>query len=481
MTLENSKIAELLKSLSQNEIKDLENYIRSPFFNNSRQLTELFDLLAIYHPAYENLNKSEIFQKLYPGEVYSDKKVRDILYRMLKLCEDFLSQLEFNKNTLLQSRFTILQLGARNLEKHFTAKIRETERELENENNIGSDYLFSKYSVYSQKRNFLEMIENVKKRVIYYGDLGTEINLFTVYTVYTILKYEINNLSSQKDLKFSLDFKILDYILNFIKENDFTGYPIIDIYYNLILLNRNGEDLQRYLNLKELIDKNIDKFSEEDKLIVLVEQFNFTKVQSLKGIDFYRTENYRILKQNTDKGIYPREGKYFSSNSFINIVTTAAAKKDFEWIENFLSKYIGSIEPDLQKPILTFLRGIINYHKGNYGEALKFLAKVSTNDPHQQSKVKINQLRIYFEMGEYDRVLSAVDAFKHFLGSVKYLPDFIRERYVNFSAFLNRLTNAILAENQKTFFDIRHDILSINPETLENRIWLLAQIEKFLK
>jgi hypothetical protein len=481
MTLENSKIAELLISLSDNEIKNLENYIRSPFFNNSRQLTEFFELLMVYHPCYEKLKKTEIFEKLYPTEAYSDKKVRDILYRMLKLCEDFLSQLEFLKNNLLQSRFTIQQLSSRNLEKHFTAKIRETERELEKETNIGSDYLFSKYSVYSQKRNFLEMIENVKKRVIYYGDLGTEINLFTVYTVYTILKYEINNLSSQKDLKFSLDFKILDYILNFIKENDFSGYPIIDIYYNIILLNRNGEDLQRYLNLKELIDKNVDKFSEEDRLIVLVEQFNFTKVQSLKGTDFYRKENYRILKQNTDKGIYPKEGKYFASTSFINIVTMAAAKKDFEWIESFLNKYTGSIEPELQKPILTFLRGIINYHQGNYGEALKYLAKVSTSDPHQQSKVKINQLRIYFEIGEFERVLSTVDAFKHFLSSVKYFPDFIRERYINFSNFLNRLTNAVLSENQKTLFDIKRDILAINPETLENKIWLLAQIDKFLK
>jgi hypothetical protein len=250
------------------------------------------------------------------------------------------------------------------------------------------------------------------------------------------------------------------------------------IYYSIIILSRNSEDMETYLRLRKLIDENIDYVSESDKLTILVEQFNFTKIQSLKGIDFYRKENYRILKQNTDKGIFPLEGKYFSEYNFIMIASTAYIQKDFEWAAEFINKYKDKLDPQKKNNILNYLNGVYSYRTGAYGIALESFAKVSIDDFSYHYRVKNTELKIYYETGDFESVLRTADAYKHFLASVKQMPDYVKTRFVNYVNFLSRLTNARLTGNLKIVIDIKNEILKIKQETLENKLWLLEQIDK---
>lgn len=478
MDLKNSKLIEILKSLNSAEMSQLESYVLSPYFNRSKQIGVLFSLIKENQPSYSLLTKEKIFKSIYSKESYQDKKVRDLLSRMLKLTEDFLAMTEYSQNKILQSRFTLQQLAARNLEKHFAGKIKETENEISKSKTMSPDLLFSIYSVFREKRQYMEVVKGTKKRAIYYGDISKEIDLFTSYTVYNILKYEIIILANEKDIKSSSSFKILDHVLEFVSLNSFDEYPVIMIYYYLIMLNRKSDDMEAYIKLRDLIDKNIDYVSEDDKVTMLVEQFNFTKIQALKGIDFYRKENYRILKQNTDKGIFPKEGKYFSENSFIMIASTAFQQKDFEWAESFIKKCLNEVDPAKKQNVYTYLMGALNYRKGNYGEALKYLAKVSTDDFTYYYRVKNNEIKIYYETGDYESVIRVADSYRHFLSKVKYMPDFIKERFTNFVNFLTRVSNAQLTGNLKIILDVKKEILSIKQETLENKIWLLDQINK---
>ncbi len=478
MSIKNSKLAELINTLNEAEFKSFENYVLSPYFNNSEQICSLFKIIKKHYPDFKSITKESIFKTIYPAKPFKDKKVRDLFSRMMKLVEDFLAQEEFSIRHMLKTSFALRQLAARNMEKHFASKAREADLEIEKEKIISSDLLFSKYSVFREKREYFSALRGTKKRVEYYEDITTEIDLFAAFTIYNILKYEITILANKKEIKYSHEFRILESILEFCRNNPMDKYPVIMIFYYMILLSRDNNQMDIYLKLKKLIDDNIDGVSETDKLIILVEQFNFTKVQALKGIDFYRKENYRILKQNTDKGIYPTEGPYFSDSSYVMIAVTAFQKNDFEWGESFMAKYKDKLDPHKGENAYTYLLGVLNYRKGNYGAALNSLAKVSTDDFSYYWRVKNHQLKIYYETGEYESVISTADSYKHFLSTAKHLPDYFKGRFVNFVNFLSRLANAKLTENNNTLIDIKNEIINFNQEKLESKIWLLEQINK---
>lgn len=176
MTIENSKLAELLNALNQAEFKRFESYVFSPYFNNSTQISKLFRLLSKYYPAFK-VTKEEIFENIFPDEDYKDKKIRDLFSRMLKLLEDFFANEEFSGKSLLKTRFTLKQLSDRNMEKHFASKAREADIDIGKEKIVSSDQLFDKYAVFRQKREYFEPLKSRKNRAAYFQDITTEINL----------------------------------------------------------------------------------------------------------------------------------------------------------------------------------------------------------------------------------------------------------------------------------------------------------------
>lgn len=480
MSIENSKLAELLGSLNESELKSFENYILSPYFNNSEQIIKLFQIIKKAHPTFSNTDKEAIFKAIYPKEEYKDKKIRDILSRMLKLAEDFLAQEKFNSNKLLSIKLTLQELAAKNLEKHFVAKAKEADTEINKEKTISASFLFEKYSIYKEKRNYLTLINDSIKSPDFYKDISVEIEMFEFYMLYKILRYGISVFLNQKTIKHDYDFKILELVLNYVKNNPQFQEPIIMILYYLIILNRGEGEAGRntYMELRKLIDENIRNFDKVDQTLILVEQFNYTKIQSLKGDAFYKQENYRILKQNTEMDIYPREGIYFTDSSYIMIAATAFIQKDFEWAEKFMNDYKDKLDPLKRDNIYLYTLSVMHYRKKNYGEALKGLAKVSFDDFYYQMRVKNHQLKIYIETADYESAERTVDAFKHFLATAKYMPDFIRVRFSNYVNFVSRIVNAHLSENSDNFIEIRKDIGKLDQENLENKVWLLEQINK---
>lgn len=476
MSIENSKLAELLGTLNESELKSFENYLLSPYFNNSEQIIKLFEFIKKAHPTFANINKEAIFRAIYPKEEYKDKKIRDLLSRMLGLAEDFLAQERFNSNKLLGIRLTLQELAAKNLEKHFVAKAKEADTEINKEKITSAGFLYDKYSIFKEKRNYLTLINDSIKSPDYYKDIAAEIELFEFYTLYKILRYGISVFINQKTIKHDYDFRILELILKYLKDNPQFQQPIIMIFYYLIILNRGEGGQETYLDLRKLIDENIHSINHEDQVLILVEQFNYTKIQSLKGDEFYKKENYRILKQNTDMKIYPKEGVYFTDSSYIMIAATAFIENDFEWAEKFMNDYKEKLDPVKRDNIYMYTLSVMHYRKKNYGEALKGFAKVSIDDFYYQIRVKNHQLKIYVETGDYESAERTVDTFKHFLGTVKYMPDYIKIRLVNYVNFVSRIVNAHLSGRLQNLIDIRSEISSFESENLENKLWLLEQI-----
>lgn len=478
MDIEDSKIALLLGSFSKAEFEEFGNFVRSPFFNTSSQITQLFDVLKADYPKFSKIEKKDIFHAIYPKEVFKDKKIRDLFSRMLKLGEEYLAQLEFRKTELTFNRHVLKQYSLRNLERHFSSKIKDAESRLDKEKHQGSNFYYEKYALLKVRREYFETLRFFGKGKEFFEDFSLEIELFNDYILFNVLNYGIHLETHKKAFKFDYDYIMLEMILNYLKRSPEIKDRIIGTLFHTVALTQDPENIKEYYEVKELLKDTKPLFEENDLRLLMVELYNFTRFYSLKDKPELKKENYHLLKESIELGMYPKEGNYFAENSYITVTGTALLEKDYEWALSFMEKYRSYLNPEIAENAYRYCRAIYDYRMGKYDAALKALAKVSLDDFYYQMRVKNHQLKIYYETGNFESALNLIDSFRHFLSTNKFLPEFVRTRFSNYVNFASRILNVRLGGSHANLPEIIRDIESLSPENLENKIWLMEQISK---
>lgn len=484
MEIEDSKLVILLKTFNKQEFERFDKFVNSPFFNPSEQLVVLFKLLKNDHPGYKSLTKEQIFSHIYSGEEYKDKKIRDLLSRMLELAQSFLSQLEFEKNKNTSAIYVMNQFIQRNLERHFKSRYRDSEKRLKEETVIDENYLYSEYMLMKLNRYHA----NIFKNVVYEEELSNIVNseyqLFLNYVILNVLSYTIlfsirkYNTNNEVNLEFS------DMVIQFLDKYPIENYPIITILRSVLdLQKRDSEpvsdtDTATYKELIESLNANDAAINLDLKRSIYIYLVNYTRMKSLLYNKFFKDEHYRLLKYSIENDLYPKVGNYFSEASYMIVASESLINKDFEWAEKFIEEYKHKLKSEVRENAYTLCMANLNYRKGNYEKALKLLVKVSIEDIYYQLKVKNLQIKIHYELGDYEMCKSVIDSFRHFLGSVKQFPEFVRIRFVNYVNFTSRMVNVWLGGDPKNMIEINREIQEISQDKVESKSWLLAQAAK---
>ena len=484
MEIEDSKLVILLKTFNKQEFERFEKFVNSPFFNSSEQLIALFSLLKGDHPDYKTLTKELIFSHFYPEEEYKDKKVRDLLSRMLELAQIFLSQLEFEKNRNTSSIFVMNQFIQRNLERHFKSRYKESGKKLKEEYVIDENFLYAEYMMMKLKRDHADIFRNV----IYEEELSNIVNaeyqLFLDYVIYNVLSYTLLFSIRKYTINNEVNLEFSDMVIQFLDKYPRENNPIMKILRLFLdLQSRDSEpvselDMTTYEVLIKKLDENDKAINLDMKRTIYIYLVNYTRLKSLSFNKFFKDEHYRLLKYSIENDLYPKVGNYFSEASYVTVASESLIHKDFEWAEKFIEEFKLKLKGDVRENAYTLCMANLNYRKGNYEKALKFLVKVSIEDIYYQLKVKNLQVKIHYELGDYEMCKSVIDSFRHFLGSVKQFPEFVRIRFVNYVNFTSRMVNVWLGGDPGNMVEINREIQEISQEKVESKSWLLAQAAK---
>ncbi|MEO8514003.1 MAG: hypothetical protein ABI543_10615 [Ignavibacteria bacterium] len=484
MEIEDSKLISLLKTLNKQEFERLEKYMLSPFFNSSEQMITLFKLLKKDYPDLTSLSREKLFIVFYPNEAYKDKKVRDLFNRMLEIVMGFLAQLEFEKNRHLENIFTMNQLINRGLERHYKSKFKESEKKLKDELIIDEELLLNEYSFSKLNKQFIDIFSNGVYEESLSELLFLEYDHFLNYAIYIILQYALMFSIRRYAVNNEVNIEFLDNVIEFLDRHPRDKYPVIFILKNVLLLqkreneNLTDNDTAIYQNLIKQLDENAHTLKQEDKRSIYIYLANYTRLRSLAGNKYYKEEHYRILKYSIENDLYPKEGNYFSEASYGVVASTALMNKDFKWAEEFIEKFKHELKKEVRENVYTLCKANLSYRTGKHEEALKYLVRVSIDDIYYQLKVKNLQIKIHYELGNYETCKSFIDSFRHFLGSVKQFPEFVRIRFVNYVNFTSRMVNVWLGGDPKNMKEINREIKEIPTEKVESKSWLLAQAEK---
>jgi hypothetical protein len=93
--MKGSKLINILKTFSKEEMKLFEKFVASPYFNNGKNCAPLLKRLQKFYPDFddEKLTNENIYKKLYPRKNFNKQVIWNLNSAMEKMAEEFIAQL----------------------------------------------------------------------------------------------------------------------------------------------------------------------------------------------------------------------------------------------------------------------------------------------------------------------------------------------------------------------------------------------------
>ncbi len=438
------KLTEILLSFNPNELKRLGDFIRSPFYNKSKKLISIYELIRKYieNSAFKNLTKEILWQNIMPGEKFSDVKLRSYLSEFKKLCEKFIITLEGEKNTVLQKNMLLLYFTERNSKKNIDAASAELKNSLNSEFTKSFDHysdriLFERTMILNEGRNVEKNLDSN------YYRLSDAIDRFFISSKLELM----NSFLSRKyhvlggfKLKTEFSDEIIEYIENHlpaIKKND----PFIYCEF-LIFKMMTAENNDAYFkDLYNFALKNIKNYRHAELEQVYFPMINFGFNKVAMGETEYLIRIFEIYRSFELRGFYS-EMDVFQDIDFISIVIAGLRLNKISWVENFAEKYSRKLNNEFRSPTLSLVKALISFKKKEFTESIKHLSRVNYQNSYYYLKSKETLMQIYYEQNEYEAMQSLIDSTKHYLNRRKDVLSIHYGRYLMFLKYLGMLLKA---------------------------------------
>jgi hypothetical protein len=474
------KLYDILQVFTPKEFDEFGLFLDSPFFNSSKNVKKVYKIISPYYPEFthKKLTKQCISGKIYPNEIYRDKKIRDLFSKTLELAEDYLAYIKIKNDTLLLKSYSLSQLASRNLGKHFEQKSKETDTLLSKMGVKDSSYFFYNHKLLKEKREYHEYKMNLGKREGFFADIDKEIDQFVLHFVLNILTYYFIQHNQKRIIKHDSHFELLDEILAYLEKRQIKQYPQIFLIYNTVLLMKYPERVEIFYILRKLLNDNSSSIEKDIQIDAFIALYNYSKERVLHEDASFKKEYFNIIKEMIEKKLYPLEENYLPEHTYISFTGEGLIHKDYPWTEKFIEQHKDIIRPDRRENAYNYCLATLNYRLKNYDKALKLLAKVKTQDFYYTLRVKNHFLKIYFETSQFESVINLVDSFRHFLINNKSIPDYISTRFISYVNFLGRVCNAIFSKDISNLQSIKTEITG--SQNFENRAWMLEQIDRIL-
>src|SRR5262245_59066645 len=91
------KIFEILKTFSKKDVKSFEQFLNSPFFNDSEKIKRLYKILIKYYPEFDSkhLTEENLNSELNPGLAFNKSTFKSLLFEIANLAEKYFMIINF--------------------------------------------------------------------------------------------------------------------------------------------------------------------------------------------------------------------------------------------------------------------------------------------------------------------------------------------------------------------------------------------------
>ncbi|MGB3017657.1 MAG: hypothetical protein WBC65_07610 [Ignavibacteria bacterium] len=469
--MENTKLIILIKSLDQYEIRQFKDFINSPAFNKKKILPKLFDELKKYYPDFNDLrsNEKQLYSRLYPGETFDYFKLKNALSDLYNLGKEFLSFLKYKKDLQIKEKYLLEELRLRRLYKLFEQELKSAIAGTEKNPTQDEHYVQHKLNLAYENMSHLVLLkpnDNIHMQQEMYEFLLT-------YSLIRILKSYNVMLHETKQNNCSYDMHMFEEIMQFLDKKKFDN-PTLIVYYHIINLERNKNDVNFNL-LKKTAGKHNERLNDYDRYIVFLHLTSYcTNEYNIKCRTDLMNEHFQLIKEKDGWKNIP--GNKILYPDFLNEVKIAVRANEIEWAEKYIEKN-KYILVEGRDNTLNFCDGLIEHKKGNHDKALELLSRTNFPNFILKLQVKILELQILYEMEYFEKAVSAIDNFRHYIKREKTIKDDFKKMFIEFlniTGSMLKLKSGSFGKEKNYYKDkIRFDISKMTGNQFGIKLWLM--------
>lgn len=442
--MHNIFVIDVLKTLQHDEQEEFRYFLQSPYFNRGPNQIQLVSLLGILQESIkqeeiDELEKNQIFQRLFPEKAIVESKVDKLMSELKRLMQQFLVTARYNlpENEYRKQLDLVTDLRHKGLETRYYQALDKLKKDLDAQPWETVDMYFLRHLMAQEEHEWLSVLNKAK------GDVNVPDTIRRLDKYFWVLRTEmLNRLLNQQGVTILTPeaVQIIEEPWE-VPERHLNNDALIKIIWKIhqLLKNENPE-IEDFLGLFEQLKQFGHKFSPEK----LGEFFTYLRNICITLINAGKAELnvvlHEIQRDNLERDYFYIDGKILP-NAFLSITQTAINVNSIGWAKTFIEqhKYRVIDENETQDFFRTNM-ALCLFAEKKYDEALDIIPLGSSYSFYHLLARRL-ELKIYYEQ-DSELLPYKIDAFKMFISRAgsKVLSETLHELHVNFVNFLRQLS-----------------------------------------
>lgn len=482
---EERKLFKILSTFTVEELKQLGLYINSPYFNKNTKIIQLFEILEEKYIAFatKKITDKELITFLEEDNLKSlilpQKKnvdFRVLMSFLTKLIENYLVQIQFEKNEHLQQRLLLNAFSNRRMSNLFEREYNQVAKE-NNHTLHDIDFFYHQFQledIYFQYKLMQGQSDNTVHK-----NLSNLLEFLDIYFVTSKLRYANAVKGREAIFGEKYNVRLFEEVLTIIEEKNewLNTIPLIRCYfYSYQMSHSTQQNNEKYFHLlKDTIIESTAQISPDEARQVYNTLINFCTKNIKKGKTEYLQHLFLFYKQIIQQGYIYVEG-YIGPNHYKNAVIAGLRLNEIQWTEQFIENQKQKLEPKFRESVYHYCAATLHFTTQNYGKALTHLLDFKHTDTFDQLNHKALIVKTYYELKYFEAVKSAIDTFRVFL--LNNQNALSKNNYDSYRNFVNIMLKfyRIKTGGQKALGAIQKDIE--NTENLIERQWLMQKTQE---
>ncbi len=443
------KLLTLLKAIRQDEHREFEKFLQSPFFKASEQYLAFFKYLCKHHPSFEVDREvlETAYRRCFGAKSFTDTKLYNLMHGMARQAEQYITVKQVMEprahDSFLYLNFLTKALADRNMGAYFRTEAAQLVMDIEALPAKSSNDYFAMEQLYYE----LYFNPDTPKHILHQPALHLAADNLDLYYCISKLRYFAEMKARERLL--GADFTmhpLLEAVLALTDDASiFDMHPLVAVYSSLVRMYLAGVTKDRFRAVKAMFADKFVTLPNTDQRLILTHLINCGVTLNANEMDVNQ-EMLELYKIATAANML-LDNERITHVTFTNIVAVAALCKDYDWATSFITNFSPFLEASKQKPAIALSRALIHYQQGNLDAAQTSLIAEIFPIKVFDIAARVLLLKIVFDRylldsSIYDFVDDNINSFEKFVIKKDLLPDSKRASLLNFIRMVRKMLKA---------------------------------------
>jgi len=289
------------------------------------------------------------------------------------------------------------------------------------------------------------------------------------------------NRSHQLNIEF--ENRLIPDLLKIIDDNEgIANEPLIRAYKHIYLMFQEGvSGEENYGQLADWIIEKQDKLNKGDLKHLYDHAQNYCVRQINLGNESYLGHLFTLYKQLIKLGLI-YEDQILNERDYKNIVTVATRLHAFDWLGEFIEIHKTKLHHEIQQNAYHYNMAALYYAQGNLRESMLTLLEVEFRDVTYSLGARSMLMKIYYELEDYQPLLSLLDSFRTYLRRNRLISAHHRQIHTNLVKLTQQLTKIKMIENISRPATVLKRLAAFeecfnNNKPVANENWIMERFE----